>query len=439
MSDVAINAVGLGKQYRIGTGVRYKALRDAITEAVKTPLRAAVGWVSGSHPVRNAPESSSLWALRDVNFEINRGEAVGIIGRNGAGKSTLLKVLAQVTEPTEGYAEVRGRLGSMLEVGVGFHPELTGRENIYLNGALLGMRRAEIDRNFDEIVAFAEVEKFLDTPVKHYSSGMHVRLGFAVAAHLETENLFVDEVLAVGDVAFQEKCLGRMKHAAQGGRTVLFVSHNLLAIQALCQRALWMDQGRIVAEGRPAAVISEYLHHVRTTTTEVVYEDQAQAPGNDSVRLRRALVKPFLDESSSGSITVRTPLLIEFEVWNLKDGMRFNCGFNLYNEYGIHVFMTGTVDFESYPAGLIRFSAQVPGDLLNKGVHRIEFFVMLSETEIPLVCPDLLTFDVADSLILRGGYYGDWPGTVRPGIRWTTEVQESLSGSYTRIAPLTDH
>jgi lipopolysaccharide transport system ATP-binding protein len=393
--------------------------------AVRAPLRMAAGWMRGSQPRNRAGATDILWALRNVDFEIKQGEAVGIIGSNGAGKSTLLKVLAQVTEPTEGYAEVNGRLGSLLEVGVGFHPELTGRENIYLNGALLGMRKAEIDRNFDEIVAFAEVERFLDTPVKHYSSGMYVRLGFAVAAHLETEILFVDEVLSVGDVAFQEKCLGRMKQAASGGRTVLFVTHNLLAIQALCQRALLLDHGSVVAEGRPAAVISDYLQNVRTTTTEIIYEDPAEAPGNETVRLRRASVQP-ISQDKSGSITVQTPLLIEFEVWNFKAGMRFNCGFNLYNEYGVHVFSTGIVDFDPYPAGLIGISGEIPGDLLNKGMHRIEFFVMLSESEIPLVCPDLLTFEVADSLILRGGYYGEWPGAVRPKIRWTTKVLQEL-------------
>lgn len=426
MSDLAIRAVGLGKRYQIGTQVGYKAMRETIMELVRAPFRAAAGLIRGRQSTGRAPEANLLWALRDVAFEVKQGQAVGIIGRNGSGKSTLLKVLAQVTEPTEGYAEIRGRVGSLLEVGVGFHPELTGRENVYLNGAILGMRKAEIDRKFDEIVAFAEVERFLDTPVKHYSSGMYVRLGFAVAAHLETEILFVDEVLSVGDVAFQEKCLGRMKHAASGGRTVLFVSHNLLAIQALCQRALWLDHGVVVAEGRPAEVISNYLQHVRTTTTEIIYEDPAEAPGNEVVRLRRASVRPLSGDNSNG-ITVRTPLLIEFEVWNLKAGMRFNCGFSLYNEYGIHVFSSGTVDFDSYPAGLIRVAGTIPGDLLNKGVHRIEFFVMLSETEMPLVCPDLLAFEVADSLVLRGGYYGEWPGAVRPKIAWTTEILDNCT------------
>jgi len=263
MSDVAIRAVGLGKRYSIGTQARYKSLRDSIAGTARAPFRLVAGWLNGRKSAGRATPSNLHWALRDVCFEIKAGEAVGIIGRNGAGKSTLLKVLAQVTEPTEGRAEIRGRLGSLLEVGVGFHPELTGRENIYLNGALLGMRKVEIDRNFDEIVAFAEVERFLDTPGKHYSSGMYVRLGFAVAAHLETEILFVDEVLSVGDAAFQEKCLGRMKHAASGGRTVLFVTHNLLAIQALCQRALLLDHGSVVAEGgeitdeRP---LGRYIH-----------------------------------------------------------------------------------------------------------------------------------------------------------------------------------
>src|ERR1700685_964586 len=247
MTDVAIRCEGLAKQYRIGEREPYRTLRGAITDAFTLRHRLLR---SPSRISSNGREDPNFWALKDVSFEIKRGEVLGIIGRNGAGKSTLLKILSRITEPTRGYADTWGRVGSLLEVGTGFHPELTGRENVYLNGAILGMRRAEIIRKFDEIVAFAEVEKFLDTPVKHYSSGMYMRLAFAVAAHLEPEILVVDEVLAVGDVEFQKKCLGKMHDVATNqGRTVLFVSHNMAAVESMCDQALLLAHGRCPAGG----------------------------------------------------------------------------------------------------------------------------------------------------------------------------------------------
>jgi lipopolysaccharide transport system ATP-binding protein len=247
MSDPAIRVNDLSKRYRLGERETYKALRDVLME----PFRR-----------QHKPGSETIWALKDVSLEIQHGEVVGIIGRNGAGKSTLLKILSRITEPTEGFAEVSGRVGSLLEVGTGFHPELTGRENIYLNGAILGMRRAEIAKKFDEIVSFAETEQFLDTPVKHYSSGMRVRLSFAVAAHLEPEILLVDEVLAVGDAAFQKKCLGKMGDVAKSGRTILFVSHNMAAVQNLCDRGYWLEHGSIAASGKIGPVVEQYLKNV---------------------------------------------------------------------------------------------------------------------------------------------------------------------------------
>jgi len=264
MNDVAIRVEGLSKQYRIGgKRERYQTLRDKLTDAFAAPLRRAGQFLRGQ--ASDAAElNETIWALKDVSFEVKRGEVLGVIGRNGAGKSTLLKILSRITEPTEGYAEVRGRVGSLLEVGTGFHPELTGRENIYLNGAILGMRRADIERRFDEIVAFAETEKFLDTPVKHYSSGMHVRLAFAVAAHLEPEILLVDEVLAVGDQGFQRKCLGKMAEVAEGGRTVLFVSHNLAAVRSLCSRGMVLDSGKILFGGGVAEAICDYQKSLRS-------------------------------------------------------------------------------------------------------------------------------------------------------------------------------
>ena len=254
MTDIAVRVESLSKQYRIGgPQARYNTIREALMNMAAAPARRL------RRLGQPSPENETIWALKDVTFDVKKGEVVGIIGRNGAGKTTLLKILSRITEPTEGYAEIKGRVGSLLEVGTGFHPELTGRENIYLNGAILGMKRAEIDERFDEIVAFSEIEKFLDTPVKRYSSGMYVRLAFAVAAHLEPEILLVDEVLAVGDVAFQKKCLGKMGDVATEGRTVLFVSHNMAAVSQLCPRAILIEGGRVRHVGSVGRVVRRYL------------------------------------------------------------------------------------------------------------------------------------------------------------------------------------
>jgi lipopolysaccharide transport system ATP-binding protein len=262
MSDVAIHVENLGKLYRIGERQRYKALRDTLTDALYAPFRAAASLLNGQNghdlSASSGLSESDFWALKQVSFDIEKGEVVGIIGRNGAGKSTLLKILSRITKPTKGYVRIHGRIGSLLEVGTGFHPELTGRENVYLNGAIIGMRKKEIDHKFDEIVAFAEIEKFIDTPVKFYSSGMYVRLAFAVAAHLEPNILIVDEVLAVGDMEFQKKCLGKMEDVTQQGRTVLFVSHNMGAIKSLCSRAMLLDAGRVTCHGGVDQVVDGY-------------------------------------------------------------------------------------------------------------------------------------------------------------------------------------
>lgn len=258
MSRAAIRVERLGKMYRIGGPVeRYKTLRDTLSGAVAQAGRRIRGLFGGENG--SARNYETIWALKDVSFEVQPGEVVGIIGRNGAGKSTLLKILSRITEPTEGRVEVRGRVGSLLEVGTGFHPELTGRENVYLNGAILGMRREEVDRKFDEIVAFAEVEKFIDTPVKYYSSGMYVRLAFSVAAHLDTDILLVDEVLSVGDVKFQQKCMGKMQDRALAEKTVLFVSHNLPAVAQFCPRTILLQEGKVTADGPTNTVVARYL------------------------------------------------------------------------------------------------------------------------------------------------------------------------------------
>jgi len=269
MTDVAIRCEGLAKQYRIGERDSYKALRDVITEAWASTFRRLRSVLRHSSDGSAGGEKSNIWALKDVSFEIKRGDVVGIIGRNGAGKSTLLKILSRITEPTNGHAEIWGRVGSLLEVGTGFHPELTGRDNIFLNGAILGMKKAEIARRFDEIVAFAEVEKFIDTPVKRYSSGMYVRLAFAVAAQMETEIMLVDEVLAVGDAQFQKKCFEKFRQISTGGRTILFVSHNMAALRTVCQNAIVLEHGRVIDRGDVNSAVDRYLSRLNCETVGV--------------------------------------------------------------------------------------------------------------------------------------------------------------------------
>lgn len=274
MDEIALRAENLGKMYRIGVAdAQPRTAWQAVWRQIASPFAYL------RRMQRPPTEAETLWALRDVSFEVKRGEALGVVGRNGAGKSTLLKILSRVTDPTSGSAMIHGRVGSLLEAGTGFHPELAGRENIYLSGAILGMHRAEIDRKFDDIVAFAEIERFLDTPVKRYSSGMYVRLAFAVAARLEPEILLVDEVLAVGDTMFQYKCLGRIRELVNGGATVMFVSHNLDSMQALCQRVLWLDQGRVQADGPAAEVIEAYLNHQEQQTVGRRKDSTLSAPG----------------------------------------------------------------------------------------------------------------------------------------------------------------
>ncbi len=266
MSDIAIRATDLSKKYQIGgRHKQYSRLGDQVMDAMLSPFRRVGNLLRGKSSSASDLDEV-FWALKEVSFEIRHGEIMGVIGHNGAGKSTLLKILSRITEPTAGYADVFGRVGSLLEVGTGFHPELTGRENVYLNGSILGMRRSEIDRKFDEIVAFAEVEQFINTPVKHYSSGMYVRLAFSVAAHLEPEILLIDEVLAVGDVAFQRKSLGKMENVSQQGRTVVFVSHNMNALQRLCPRSILLDHGRLVAQDETSKIVEQYLVIASTKT-----------------------------------------------------------------------------------------------------------------------------------------------------------------------------
>ncbi len=430
-SEVAVRAVDLGKIYRIGERQPYRALRDVIAGAASAPLRRirrSTGGAAGS-----CKGSEWIWALDGVSFDLGVGEVLGIVGRNGAGKSTLLKILSRITEPTKGHALIAGRVGSLLEIGTGFHPELTGRENVALNGAILGMRRAEVSKKFDEIVAFAEVERFIDTPVKRYSTGMQARLAFAVAAHLEPDVLIVDEVLAVGDAEFQKRCIGKMGDAARSGRTVLFVSHNMAAVESLCSRTIWLEGGRCVADGAPSAVISSYLSTSFSAVNERLWPEPESAPGNDRVRIRRAQVRPEQGDPED-PLFVTTPFVIEFDYWNMRAGARLNLSLHIYNEQGIMVFNALPMEERvwqgrPFPLGLFRDACHVPANLLNDGVHRVELMVVEDSTRVIHQMEDVLVFEVRDIAEGRDGWYGQWAGAVRPRLGWETEHVASGPGS----------
>ncbi len=345
-------------------------------------------------PTPHSP-TESFWALRNVSFEVREGEVLGIIGRNGAGKSTLLKILSRITEPSEGRVHLRGRVASLLEVGTGFHPELTGRENVYLNGAVLGMSRAEIKRKFDEIVAFAEVEKFLDTPVKHYSSGMYVRLAFAVAAHLEPEILVVDEVLAVGDAQFQKRCLGKMGEVAHGGRTVLFVSHNMTAVQTLCRRALMLSSGELISDGPVTQVVPRYMRESQGPSGEKHWTDPRTAPGNDIIRIKRVRILPE-GGSDSGLLTMQTPLRIETDFWVIRVGSVTHLTYHLINDQGIVVLTSGCPSEVRRP-GVHKAVCFIPGGLLNSGGYSLKLLIVENESRVTYWNDSIASFTITDA------------------------------------------
>ena len=425
MNDVVVRVKELSKLYRVGQRRRHDRLRDLLAEKMAAPFRREPSESGGLPEARPSVASlEQLWALRDVSFEVRHGEVIGIVGANGAGKSTLLKILSRITEPTSGHVEMVGRLGSLLEVGTGFNPDLTGRENVYLNGAILGMKREETRRRFDEIVEFAELERFIDTPVKRYSSGMYMRLAFAVAAHLEPDILIVDEVLAVGDAGFQRKCLGKIGNVAQSGRTVLFVSHNTLAVEDLCDRAIWIKEGRVAEEGDPKAVVSSYLQTTMASHTQRVWGDNAAVGSEDGdVIMLRARVRPS-GGSPEDPITVHTPLDLELAFRKERPGGRLGLSVALYNEQGICVFTSGTgIDHGSYPevpAGDYRNVCRVPGDLLNDGMHSVTVYIDRNERTV-LQLDEALVFDVRDAVEARHGWHGKWVGAVRPMLEWSTE------------------
>jgi lipopolysaccharide transport system ATP-binding protein len=375
MSNIAIQLDGISKQYQIGgPQKKYDRLGEQFVDALVSPFRRA-GKLMRGQAGGAADQDETIWALKDVSFEIHHGEVIGIIGRNGAGKSTLLKILSRITEPTEGYADIYGRIGSLLEVGTGFHPELTGRENIYLNGAILGMTKKEIESKMDEIISFAEIGRFIHTPVKHYSSGMYIRLAFSVAAHLDPEILVVDEVLAVGDAAFQKKCLGAMSSVSRRGRTVLFVSHNMAVIQTLCKRGIFLDQGRVVDDGPITEVVGKYLQTLEQVKSVNVAE-RTDRQGNGMVKLIDLKVT---NGGKDGSSVLRAGGPARFEF--LISGMLANlsCGFTILDELGQPVTqfksdVPGPGDRQTTDKG-VQFVCELEELMLLPGRYRINVFI----------------------------------------------------------------
>lgn len=414
MSDIVISVEQVTKSYRlgvIGSGTLREDLQSWWHRRRGLPdpnLR-----VDQAHL---AIEGHTLWALRDVTLDVHQGEVLGIIGRNGAGKSTLLKILSRVTAPTSGRIRVKGRVASLLEVGTGFHPELTGRENIFLNGAILGMTKAEVVRKFDEIVAFSEIDDFIDTPVKRYSSGMYVRLAFAVAAHLDPEILVVDEVLAVGDAAFQKKCLGKMGDVAGEGRTVLFVSHNMAAVATLCKNGVWLDQGQIKSHGAVNGIVQRYLS-MNTQAQSRQEWDRAQAPGNEHVRLLKAEARP----TKGPVIDVDSGVEMEFVYRNERENHTTDVTCYLQNQQGILLFESGVLVAANSDskAGCYRVTARIPPHLLNAGRYSCSVQFGEEQRHVVFRLDDAICFDVANTTTGRGQNMGVAPGVVRPLLNWS--------------------
>jgi lipopolysaccharide transport system ATP-binding protein len=426
MEPVVVRVENVSKRYRIGAlHPSYLTFREVIVEAVAARLRRLGRGGAG------AAGDSTLWALDGVSLEVRRGEIIGIVGRNGAGKSTLLKILSRITRPSAGSVEIHGRVGSLLEVGTGFHPDLTGRENIFLNGAILGMRKAEIASKFDEIVAFSELERFVETPVKFYSSGMYVRLAFSVAAHLEPEILIMDEVLAVGDMAFQQKCLDKMNEVRRQGRTIFFVSHNLPAITRLCKRAALLDGGRLVAEGPPQEVVNRYLSGSWKAGAERVWEGD-DAPGDGVVRLRAARVVGERGETAA-AVDVRKPFRLELTYDVLEAGHALTPAVELLNDEGTEVFSTHDTGAEwrrrPRPAGRYASAVQIPGNLLAEGtlIAHVSIMSHFPSTILHARAKNAVAFQVLDEpggVSARGDYAGPMPGVVRPLLEWDTSAEQ---------------
>jgi len=377
--------------------------------------------------------SDYVWALKDVSFDVEEGDVVGIVGRNGAGKSTLLKVLSRVTTPTTGVIRARGRIASLLEVGTGFHPELTGRDNIFLNGAILGMRKREIRDKFDEIVAFAGVERYVDTPVKRYSSGMYVRLAFAVAAHLEPEILVVDEVLAVGDAEFQKKCLGKMKDVASHGRTILFVSHNMAAVKNLCNKGVYLKNGTLHSKGLIDDVVNQYLADGKETSGELCWHEGSPGPGNERVRLKGVRIRSAGEITSEVMLDQDISIEIDYEV--IEGGVPYSISIHLLDKMGVEVLASANfpsanlgVDLwngKKMPLGNYSTSCVIPAFFLNESHYYIRVAVVSNVSHVEFLTTEIIGFQTHDTGQMRAEYTGHWLGVVRPKLKWeTTQIYD---------------
>jgi lipopolysaccharide transport system ATP-binding protein len=423
-----IKVNNVSKQYRIGSVQSSRTLRETLAAAARSPVRKLRG--------QSQKQINTIWALKDINFEIHPGEVVGIIGRNGAGKSTLLKVLSRVTEPTTGHIELFGRIGSLLEVGTGFHPELTGRENVFLNGAILGMKRAEIERNFDQIVAFSEIAPFIDTPVKWYSSGMYLRLAFSVAAHLNPEILIIDEVLAVGDANFQRKCFNKMQELRNDGRTILFVSHNMQAVTRLCKRLIYLEGGVVSDDGEPTEVSVRYMESSFKASGQKRWNSLSEAPGNDIARLWSVRVRNESGDTTD-TVDIRRPVAVELEFEVLQAGHVLVPNYHFTNEDGAYAFVAADHDPDwrrrPRPCGRYISTAWIPGNFLSEGALRIGVAVSTMSPvfvhffEEGAVAVQVIDKGEGDSA--RGDYAGPMPGLVRPLLTWTTEFEPALRTS----------
>jgi len=431
MSDSVIHVENLSKSYilahqsgQAGSHFQYQRFSDELIQMVTAPFRA-LGRKNTS-PMSN----ETFWALKDVSFELKQGEVLGIIGRNGAGKSTLLKILSQITEPSSGQIEIQGRIASLLEVGTGFHPELTGRENIYLNGAILGMTRREIRKKFDEIVSFAEVEQFLDTPVKYYSSGMYVRLAFSVAAHLEPEILIVDEVLAVGDAQFQKKCLGKMENiSSQEGRTVIFVSHQMATVSTLCTQGLYLKKGRVDFIGPSDEAIRRYINDGTQDLGEQIWPNVTDAPGTK--RLRFQAVRIVSEGKTTSQVLIDKEVHVEIDFINLIAGTRVCPSVHLYDHLGVVVLTASNFPSASHkpdvwfdhpcPVGAYRTRCTFPANFLNEGKYHISAFLHVDRVHVEARVDDVVAFTVNETGEMRREYNGPWAGAVRVRLGWQTE------------------
>lgn len=439
MANIVIQAEQISKQYRLGVinhGQLAKDLQSwwARLRGKEDPNRliddeeAQIGHARGDR----------FWALKDVSFDIAHGQRVGIIGRNGAGKSTLLKILSRITAPTEGVVRVKGRITSLLEVGTGFNMELTGRENVFLNGAIFGMNKVEVRKKFDEIVDFSEVERFIDTPVKRYSSGMYVRLAFAVAAHLEPDILIVDEVLAVGDASFQKKCLIKMEEASRDqGRTILYVSHNMPSILNLCERTILLASGKLVKDGNTKEVVESYLEATGSKDGEIIWDSPETAPGNDEVRLHAVRILQEGTNEPTTEIDISRDILIQLSYWSLKKGTRIYPAIWLRDHMGTFVLSSThhkSISLTEDPwagrpreVGLYESTCRIPGNFLNDNTYSISAILGRNFSETIVLKDFILSFTVHDTGAMRKEFVGQWVGTVRPRLAWSTELKESVT------------